>query len=114
MRAEDAEEIPGGKAIRPAFAVRNLPDAATSVALDPTGKTVAVGSYDVVELWSLADKKRIAGGPDEVGFVRSLTYSNDGAHLYVGGLPGIAPVTVADGTVRRSGKATAATSPTSP
>lgn len=98
-RAEEAEEIPAGKGIRPAFAVKDLPDAATSVALDPTGKTAAVGSYDVVELWSLADKKRIAKVPTKSGFVRSLAYSNDGAHLYVGGYQGITPVTVADGTV---------------
>lgn len=98
-RAEEAEEIPEGKGIHPAFAVKNLPDAATSVALDPTGKTVAVGSYDVVELWNLSDKKRIAKVPTKSGFVRSLTYSNDGTHLYVGGYQGITPVTVADGTI---------------
>lgn len=76
-----------GQAAEPAlhFKVRKLPDAATAVTFSPTSDIVAVGSYETVELWNVADKKKVRSIPVKSGFARSLAFSPDGVHLAVGG-----------------------------
>jgi predicted dehydrogenase len=65
--------------------VRKLPDVATSVAFSPNSELVAVGSYEAVELWNIADKKKVAAIPVKSGFARSLAFSPDGTQLAIGG-----------------------------
>lgn len=65
--------------------VRKLPDVATSVAFSPNSEVVAVGSYETVELWNIADKKKLGAIPVKSGFARSLAFSPDGSQLAIGG-----------------------------
>lgn len=69
----------------PHFDVRKLPDAATSVAFSPQGDLLAVGSYETVELWNVADKSKVGSIPVKSGFARSVAFSPDGSQLAIGG-----------------------------
>ncbi|RLS55101.1 MAG: hypothetical protein DWH91_10170 [Planctomycetota bacterium] len=65
--------------------IRKLPDAATSVAFSPNSELVAVGSYETVEIWKIADKSKVGSIPVKSGFARSLAFSPEGTHLAIGG-----------------------------
>jgi len=78
----------------PRFEVAGLPDAATSVALHPTGPWLAVGSYDCVEIWNLETREKVQRVPVKTGFLRSLAFSPDGTRLAAGGYQGITPIEV--------------------
>lgn len=67
------------------FIVKKLPDAATSVAFSPSSDLLAVGSYETVEIWKVADKTKVGSIPVKSGFARSLAFSPDGKQLAVGG-----------------------------
>ena len=54
---------------------------ATSVAFSPDGKTLAVGTHNAVQLWSVADKKSIAVWKTGSGYVRSLAFLPGGQKL---------------------------------
>ena len=69
----------------PSFTVRKLPDAATSVAFSPQSDLLAVGSYETVELWHIAEKSKVGAIPVKSGFARSLAFSPDGTQLAIGG-----------------------------
>ena len=71
--------------IKPHFTVKKLPDAATSVAFSPGSDLLAVGSYETVEIWKVADKTKVGSIPVKSGFARSLAFSPDGKRLAVGG-----------------------------
>jgi len=72
-------------ALLPHFNVRKLPDAAMSVAFSPKGDLLAVGSYETVELWNVADKSEVGSIPVKSGFARSVAFSPDGSQLAIGG-----------------------------
>ncbi len=65
--------------------IRKLPDAATSVAFSPKSDLVAVGSYETVEVWNVAEKQKLGSIPVKSGFARSLAFSPDGTQLAIGG-----------------------------
>ena len=71
--------------IKSHFVVKKLPDAATSVAFSPGSDLLAVGSYETVEIWKVADKTKVGSIPVKSGFARSLAFSPDGKQLAVGG-----------------------------
>lgn len=71
--------------IKSHFVVKKLPDAATSVAFSPGSELLAVGSYETVELWNVAEKTKVGSIPTKSGFARSLAFSPDGKLLAVGG-----------------------------
>ena len=59
-------------------------DWVTSLAFSPNGKSLAVGSYEVVQLWKPQTKKLIATLPLKSGYVKAVTFSPDGKLLAVG------------------------------
>lgn len=71
--------------LTPHFTVRKLPDAATSVVFSPKSDLLAVGSYETVELWNVAEKSKVGSIPVKSGFARSLAFSPDGTQLAIGG-----------------------------
>lgn len=64
---------------------------AQSLAFSPDGKTLAVGAFRVIELWNVAEKKRLDSLSGHGGYVMSLAFSRDGSKLVSG---------AEDGTVR--------------
>ncbi len=70
---------------KPHFTIRKLPDAATSVAFSPQSDLLAVGTYESLELWNVAEKTKVASLPVKSGFARSAAFSPDGTQLAIGG-----------------------------
>ncbi|MCA9054184.1 MAG: Gfo/Idh/MocA family oxidoreductase [Planctomycetaceae bacterium] len=60
-------------------------DWTTSVAISPDGKTLAIGSYDVVKLWDLDSKAERATLDTRCGYAQCLTFTADSSNLLVGG-----------------------------
>jgi predicted dehydrogenase len=92
--AEEPKKAAGAPGVEPAFEIADLPDAATSVAIDPQGSFVVVGSYECVEVWDLKTAKKLQRVPIKTGFIRSLAFSPDSKHLAAGGYQAITIVEV--------------------
>ena len=71
--------------VREIARVKGFGEWVTGVAFSPDGKTLAIGSYDVLKFWNVAKKKIEANLPLQTGFIRALAYSPDGRLLAVGG-----------------------------
>ena len=71
--------------VREIARIKGFHDWVTSVAFSPDGKTLAIGSYDVLKFWNVASKKIETDLPLEIGSLRALAYSPDGRLLAVGG-----------------------------
>lgn len=71
--------------VAPSQVLGGFPDWTTSVAISPDGRILAAGSYDEVQLWSLADKSKLGTLSTRCGFAQTLAFTHGGQQLIVGG-----------------------------
>ncbi len=74
---------------------------ATSVAFSPDGKTLAVGTHNAVQLWSVAEKKSIATWKTGSGYAKSLAFLPGGQKLVVGAYQSVSVWDVVSGSKER-------------
>ena len=74
---------------------------ATSVVFSPDGKTLAIGSHNSVQLWSIANKQATGDWKTGSGYVKSLTFLPDGKKLVIGGYQTASVWDVASGSKER-------------
>ncbi len=75
----------------------NFPEWTTAVAFSPDGKTLAVGTYDKIELLQLDDQESRRAVEFKFGYVQSLAYAPDGKSLAVGGYQTVGLIDPASG-----------------
>jgi len=80
----DAVKMPG-----PVKVLKDFPDWVTSVACAPDGQTVAVGSYEQIQLFAAEELEPTRKLKVASGFARSMAFSPDGSLLAVGGYQAI-------------------------
>jgi WD40 repeat protein len=76
------EESPGFPNLQK---VGDFPDWTTSVAFSPDGTLLAIGSYDIVRIWNVAEKSQIDDFKTRCGFAHALAFDPSGETLLVGG-----------------------------
>jgi mono/diheme cytochrome c family protein len=64
---------------------RNIPTAVTALAFSPDGKTLAVGTYQEVQIWDVAARKRERIWSGHADAVHALVFTQDGKKLLAGG-----------------------------
>ncbi len=64
---------------------RNIPTPVTALAFSPDGKTLAVGTYQEVQIWDVATRKRSRIWSGHADSVHALVFSKDGKRLLAGG-----------------------------
>ena len=74
---------------------------ATSVAFSPDGKTLAIGTHNAVQLWSVAEKKSTAVWKTGSGYARSLVFLPGGQKLVIGAYQSVSVWDVATGSKER-------------
>ena len=74
---------------------------ATSVVFSPDGKTLAIGSHNSVQLWSIANKQATGDWKTGSGYVKSLTFLPDGKKLVIGSYQSVSVWDVASGSKER-------------
>lgn len=74
---------------------------ATSVAFSPDGKTLAVGTHNAVQLWSVEEKKSVSALKTGSGYVKSLAFLPGGQKLAVGAYQSASVWDVASGSKER-------------
>lgn len=74
---------------------------ATSIAFSPDGKTLAIGTHNAVQLWSVAEKKSISTLKTGSGYVKSLAFLPGGQKLVVGAYQSASVWDVASGSKER-------------
>jgi len=74
---------------------------ATSVAFSPDGKTLAVGTHNAVQLWSVAEKKSTATWKTGSGYAKSLAFLPGGQKLVIGAYQSVSVWDIASGSKER-------------
>ncbi len=73
----------------------------TSVTFSPDGKTLAVGTHNAVQLWSVSEKKPAAVWKNGSGYARSLAFLPGGQKLVIGAYQSASVWDVASGMKER-------------
>lgn len=67
------------------YVFSKFPDWVGSVAFSADDSLAAAGSYDVVKVFNLADKKEVASLPHQAGMIKALAFAPDGQIIASGG-----------------------------
>lgn len=100
--ADDAKPIANRpKELKSATHFTGFDNWATSVAFSPDGKTLAVGTHNAVQLWSVAEKKSVSVLKTGSGYVKSVAFLPGGQKLVVGAYRSASVWDVASGAKER-------------